>query len=285
LAMKNSFTSKDEALKHGMAMGHTFVLGSPVKLDIPYNHGGIPYCCIISSAEDLSHYLIAQLNEGQFENVSVLSAQGMDAMHAPAVQEDRPDRYYGMGWEVRLINDVPVVMHTGEGPGWQSNLIMLPEDGWGIVLLANGYNFVDDSFGADRMRGIARGVTSLVIGKNPPPASSESGAYIFHGVLLIIILVQAMGMLRSVRFIRLWSNGNRRPGGKLRTVLSIAHPAILNGLWFVLIFFVVPNMLMPYALMKLLAPVLAYTLLVSGLVALTWALARTVVAVQAIRKN
>lgn len=40
LKMTNSFTSKDEAVKHGLATGYTFAFGQPVVVNIPYNRGG-----------------------------------------------------------------------------------------------------------------------------------------------------------------------------------------------------------------------------------------------------
>jgi hypothetical protein len=204
----------------------------------------------------------------------------MDAMHAPTVQEDRPERYYGMAWETRPINGIPVVMHTGEGPGWQTNLIMMP-NGWGIAVLENGYNFVDSNFGADRMRGIARGVVSLVAGQTPPPASSGTGAYVFHGVLLVIVLVQLAGMSYSVKAIQRWQKRERLPKGTIRRLAVIALPLIVNLLWAGLVFFRVPNALMPYPLTKVMLPALAYTLIISGLVALSWSVVRTVMVVRA----
>lgn len=284
LQMSNTFTSKKDAGRHGLATGHTFALGMPVALDVPANHGGLPYCCIISSAEDLSHYMIAQINGGQYAGKRVLSAQGIDAMHTPAVQEDRPERYYGMAWETRPVNGMQVVMHTGEGAGWQTNIILLP-DGWGIAVLENGYNFVDSNFGADRLRGIARGVASLVAGQTPPPASSGTGAYVFYAVLLAIVLIQVGGMAYSLKSIRRWQRGERIPQGSGRKTLRILPSLVLNLLWAGLVFFVVPNNLLPYALMKLLVPVLAYTLTISGLVALAWGLLRTVLVVQAFRRE
>jgi hypothetical protein len=187
-----------------------------------------------------------------------------------------------MAWETRPINGIPTVMHTGEGPGWQTNLIMLP-DGWGIVVLMNGYNFIDGNFGADRLRGIARGVASLVVGQTPPPASSATGAYVFYSVLLVIVLVQALGMVYSVKLIRRWQNGEKVPQGNWRKSLRILPSLILNLLWAGIVFLVVPNILMPYALMKVFIPVLAYTLLASGLVALIWGPLRTIKAARALR--
>ena len=276
LEMSDSFASKDEAANDGLATGHTFALGQPIGLDVPYNRGGVPYCCIISSAEDLSHFLIMQMNGGEYKSSAILSSEGIAMMHAPAVQEDRPERYYGMAWETRPVNGVAAVMHTGEGIGWQANLIML-EDGWGIVVLANGYDFVDNTFGAGRILGIARGVTSLVVGQKPPQAESGSGAIVFYGVLSAIWLIQFFGMVRTVRLIK--------RGKDTKKFTGVYLPLLANLLWGGVMIFVVPNVLMPFSLMKLLAPVLAYTLLASGVTAFVWALVRTILVTRPAHKT
>ncbi len=64
LKMRHSFTSEAEAEPHGLATGHHYWFGRPVVADVPYNRGLLPAGYLISSAEDMSHYLIAQLNDG-----------------------------------------------------------------------------------------------------------------------------------------------------------------------------------------------------------------------------
>jgi hypothetical protein len=45
----------------------------------------MPSSYLISSAEDITHSLISQLNGGTFDATSVLSPEGITAMNQPAV--------------------------------------------------------------------------------------------------------------------------------------------------------------------------------------------------------
>ena len=94
LDMKNSFASQDEALKHGMATGHRWWFGFPVATTFPYMRSELPAGYLISSAEDMAHYVIAEMNGGRYENASVLSSEGMKL-----TQTQPAPNSYAMGWE------------------------------------------------------------------------------------------------------------------------------------------------------------------------------------------
>src|SRR5918994_1501635 len=64
LEMRHSFTSEAEARPQGLATGHHYWFGRPAAADLPYNRGLRPAGYLISSAEDLAHYLVAQHNNG-----------------------------------------------------------------------------------------------------------------------------------------------------------------------------------------------------------------------------
>jgi CubicO group peptidase (beta-lactamase class C family) len=59
LRMSDSYTSEAAAKQHGLATGHHYWFGRPRAADLPYNRGLILAGYLISSAEDMSHYLIA----------------------------------------------------------------------------------------------------------------------------------------------------------------------------------------------------------------------------------
>ena len=74
LQMRNSYTSEAAAQPHGLATGHNYVFGRARTADLPYNRGLVPAGYLISSAEDMTHYLISQLNRGQYDgNVGPLA--------------------------------------------------------------------------------------------------------------------------------------------------------------------------------------------------------------------
>ena len=87
LQMRDSFTSAAAAERHGLATGYNYWFGRPRAADLPYNRGLVPAGYLISDAEDMTHYLIAQLNNGRYRSASVLSPDGSG--RAPPTR--RPD--------------------------------------------------------------------------------------------------------------------------------------------------------------------------------------------------
>ena len=86
LEMRHSYTSKAAAKKDGVAVGHQTWFGFPLAVpDLPVPVGSLPSGQLISSAEDMGRYLIAQLNEGRYGDAQILSPEGIAELHRPAV--------------------------------------------------------------------------------------------------------------------------------------------------------------------------------------------------------
>ena len=135
LRMSHSFTDQTDARRSGLATGHRSWFGFPRPFDAPYSRAAMPSSYLISSAEDVTHFLISQLNGGTYDAASVLSPEGIAAMHQPAVREGDRDIFYGMGWESRTLAGVPVVRHKGTNANFYADMVLNKEDRWGIVIL------------------------------------------------------------------------------------------------------------------------------------------------------
>jgi CubicO group peptidase (beta-lactamase class C family) len=152
LAMTNSHTSLESARANNAARGYKFYFGTPLALDMnmPYTTAILPTAGLWSSAADMSHYLVAHLNE---EAEVLLSAEGMMQVHLPGV-EIEPGYNYAMGWfhapnvldpeflqtlntNLDPSNDLQVLWHEGDGPGYKAVVLMLPGQEYGVVLLMN----------------------------------------------------------------------------------------------------------------------------------------------------
>src|SRR5215210_6367968 len=72
LDMNHSFTNQTAAQRNGLATGHRSWFSFPMRFDAPYSRGATPSSYLISSTQDMTHYLIAQLNSGRYANKSVL---------------------------------------------------------------------------------------------------------------------------------------------------------------------------------------------------------------------
>jgi CubicO group peptidase (beta-lactamase class C family) len=281
LDMRNSFTSKAEAQPHGLALGHRYWFGLPVAFDEPFPRGGVPQGFIISSAEDMAHYLSAQLNGGRFGDASVLSPAGIAELHRPAARQGDGETFYGMGWDVGPINGLPAVWHDGDTFSFHSFMMLVPEQGWGVVLLSNASNIPATA----RFQTIAPGVINLLTGRQPV-VDHVYDSLIVHSVVVGIVVLQILGMVRSAALLRRWrSQPQRRPAGWLRRSWHIGLPFVLNLLWALFILVALPRLFAPLPALILGIPDLGYMLVGSGLVALGWGILRTVLAYLALRKS
>lgn len=283
LEMRHSFTSQTEAQPQGLAAGYHYWFGFPAPVDLPFNRGLVPTGYLISSAEDMTHYLIAQLNDGRYDGTTVISPAGMAEVHKPAVPQGGPDTFYGMGWFVGPVNGVPAIYHQGETFSYHANMILLPDSQWGVMVLMNAENSLDDFTARFRMASIADGVSSLLVGQQVPPPPSNTGMVLVYGLVLGVIVFQTAGIIRSALILR----RGHVPRGPFGPRGQIALALALNLTWALLILIVLPKLFVGVPLLVFVTaiPDLGYILLVSGVVALVWSIVRTVWAYSVLRKS
>jgi CubicO group peptidase (beta-lactamase class C family) len=285
LQMRQTFTSQGEAQQHEMATGYRYWFGFPLPADLPYDRGNLPAGFVISSAEDMAHYLIAHLNGGRYGDAAILSPAGIAELHQPAAPiEGIEDVFYGMGWYIAPTNGVPTVRHVGETANFHANLVLVPEGDWGIVLLMNG----DSAFlGRSRIEAMVTGVTSLLVGRTPPTPTPLYEELFFYFLILGVFLLQIIGIIRSVRVLRRWyAQPERRPHGWLREIWHVIPPLVLNLIPAFLFLAVIPELFgLPLRGIIYRAPDFGYVMAVSSRIALAWSVMRTGLAFLALSRS
>jgi CubicO group peptidase (beta-lactamase class C family) len=138
LEMKHSFVSQEDAMQDGMATGYQWRFGYPIPVTIPYNRANLPAGFAISSAEDMSHFLIAQMNGGKYQNSSVLSPEGISLLQA-----EPSTGSYGMGWETVHIDGHKLINHDGATANYQCSLFIDPQSHVGVFIAANAMSGLD----------------------------------------------------------------------------------------------------------------------------------------------
>jgi CubicO group peptidase (beta-lactamase class C family) len=271
LGMRDSVMSEAAAEQHGLVTGYRYWFGFPFAVGQPFNRGNLPAGGLISNVQDMSHYLTAQVN-GRYGKKTILSPAGMAELHRAGVPTGHDDVDYAMGMEVRTTNGIRTIAHDGSSFNAHANLVLIPEGKWGIILMENAENSPDEFFGSRRMSGIADGVTSMVKGKQPASTGTSATVWIVFGVVFAIIALQFAGITRSVRRFR-----RRPPKGFPRTALAIGVPLALSLLWAFIVLIGIPQKVgAPLSALLMGMPDLGYLLLISVVVGLTWALAKTV---------
>lgn len=148
VGMTRSITTSKELEKMGnYAMPHR--LDSGKHFAIPWEDwetigamGGI-----ISSAKDMSHWMMLNLNRGVWNKDTLLKKESLNLMWTPhnafPVDHFNPKATghfsaYGLGWFLNDYHGRFRIGHTGGYTGMLSAVAMLPEEKLGVVVLTNG---------------------------------------------------------------------------------------------------------------------------------------------------
>jgi CubicO group peptidase (beta-lactamase class C family) len=242
LGMTRSFTHLNDAKGQGLATGHQYWFGSPRPGGgLVENRATTPTGLLTASVEDMSTWLIVNLNHGVYQGTRVLSSPGIDQLHHGVAQMGGGKSRYAMGWSETEFNGAPIVTHNGDPGDFHSTMLISPSTGWGVVLLMNGSN------GQARLDVPASGVMAQLLGA-PTPKMHSSLLELTTQLtlaLIAIILVQIGAAGRSVVLLRRWlDNPARRPQTRARSIIRLGVPALLSLLWVYVCVAMAPNNLM-----------------------------------------
>jgi CubicO group peptidase (beta-lactamase class C family) len=140
LEMEQSYTAQSEARTNGMATGYRQWLGFPIPADLPDDRAARPSSFLISTAEDLTHWLMAELNAGQYRGVTLLSSQGIAETQRPAVALNISERYGGMGFEMSMLEGTAIVAKTGGTANYYARVVLVPDERLGVIILTNTFD-------------------------------------------------------------------------------------------------------------------------------------------------
>jgi hypothetical protein len=243
-----------------------------------------------ASVEDMTHFLIANLNGGRYDNTSILSPDGIAEMQRGVVavpsQMGAPDEHYGMDWGNSQIGGEDVVMKGGDNADFKTNMVLIPERGLGVVVLinTNGGGGFAGLLGDTRIGLLPYHIIEMLLGQPLTVFPVNRIPMIMYSVLLLIVAIQLGGMLLTLVRLRRWQTGGAPLYSQRAIVLRIGLPLFLNLAWGLLALVGIARFLgVPLSIMQYLVPSFGYTLLVSGVVALSWGVIRTVLAYFALR--
>jgi CubicO group peptidase (beta-lactamase class C family) len=103
-----------------------------------------PAGTMLSNLEDMSHWMIAQLNGGKYKGVQAIPAKAIQQTMVPNAVADREGRWpelsnalYGLGRNVQTYKGYKIATHTGSIDGFYSNLTFIPADSIAIFMVHN----------------------------------------------------------------------------------------------------------------------------------------------------
>jgi CubicO group peptidase (beta-lactamase class C family) len=107
-----------------------------------------PNGAINSCVDDMLKYLAFHMSDGKVNGYQVISAVQMEALHHPNTMAPSGDPY-ALGWYIFYRHGQKSLEHGGGVPGFTSNMIILPEEKIGIVVLNNKGSDLPDEITQD----------------------------------------------------------------------------------------------------------------------------------------
>ena len=148
---------------------------------IPYyedTEGVAPAGAIISNIEDMSHWLIALMNEGKYNGKQVLPPSVLKATLQPAIGLPNTlgeslgyweilNPAYGMGRQTASYRGRLITYHGGDLPGFHSQVSFLPNDRIGVIV------FVISDHSAPLYNVVSYNVYERLLGMDQTPWSKR----------------------------------------------------------------------------------------------------------------
>ncbi len=281
LQMTHSYVTEQTARQAGLTKGYHWLFGYPVPVNEPYRLDMLPAGWLSSTAEDMSHYLIAQMNGGHYGKVSVLSPADIATMHAPAA-EMIPGAMYGMGWVYQSAKDsgsgTALIWHNGETLSFHADMFIEPQGQWAAVMLMNTAALNPLSEAA--IENLRIGVASMLAGHVPPSGPNLSASYlVIDSVVLLISILVLVSVLRLPHWNRKF--GQRRGHRVLRVALRLIWELVLP----VVLLLSIPNMFNSWNEFLFTFPDLGPWLIVTLSVLILTAITRVVLVVLSLRRK
>lgn len=128
------------AITYPTAQSHDLAADGTLSVQHRYadDSGSYPSGGAISTALDLTHFAVMQMDGGRFGGRQILAAESVAEMQRPQV-----DRYaigdaaYGLGLDLDTYKGLERVSHNGSISTFGSRLVMLPREGAAVILLFN----------------------------------------------------------------------------------------------------------------------------------------------------
>jgi CubicO group peptidase (beta-lactamase class C family) len=199
LQMRHTYTAYQDAKGDGLACGYRYWFGFPVAFDQP-PPGMLPAGGIISTAEDMTHYLAMYLGGGRYGDQVLLSPAGIAQMLQPGSRQTKgvfAGAGYGMGWFVGPWGGVDAGYHFGDWSHAHAGMALVPRDGWGVIVL---FNVGLHGAALPGLLAIEQSVTGLVAGGQAAKATGVRAFYrLFNLAVVAIVAAQGWSLARLLR--------------------------------------------------------------------------------------
>lgn len=272
LQMRHSAAALSDPAAKDIATGYRYWFFGALPFDAPYTRSTTPSGLLISSAEDMTHYLTAQLNGGAYGNNQVLSPQGIDTLHTPGARIGA-SRSYGMGWEIQSQSGSTKIWHNGDVSNFHSNMLLLPDQHIGIVILIN----IGEFYNSAAINAPIEGVADILLGNGLTTKTNPPLPVIPQVMMLAVLLIPILWIGWSYRSIRRWQHRSELPSHGIRRFWQLYLPLVIDFCPVFLAWIILPDQFdAPMDAIALFVPDVFMIIVIITTLSLGWVVARLV---------
>jgi CubicO group peptidase (beta-lactamase class C family) len=137
IGMTNSSFIHSETPEEHRTQGHSLAFSTRIDLApcpvYPYNRRHAPSSTLNSNIDDMCRWALANLEHGELDGARILETGSYDEMWAR--EDETPS--IGLSWFLGDLGGHATVSHSGGDTGFNSNLLILPDDGIAAVAMVN----------------------------------------------------------------------------------------------------------------------------------------------------
>jgi CubicO group peptidase (beta-lactamase class C family) len=212
LSMDDTLLNKEE-IEEKVTKGYSSFFGFPIKKKELFKTYGLPEGNLVSTANVMIHFLLAHSNTQSSLNPAILTEEGFKQLQTPN-SEIGSD--YAMGWQVTKSSKGYIVIHnSGDLDTYHSDVIIIPEKGYRIVLMINQNSYLYSTIVSNSLK---NAIANHVLGNSKPQSMPALIIYLNCAgiVVLAIIAYQLLSLINIGKWKLIVISSN-----KVRIFLSI----------------------------------------------------------------
>jgi len=135
LGMDESTLLIKETTEEARVSPHTHTWrGTKVRRYWPYNRKHAPSSTLISNVEDMSRWMLANLNRGELDGVRMLDEASYELLWS---RGEPPANGVGLSWFISETHGYKTVQHMGGDDGFATAVVLVPELSLGVAIVFN----------------------------------------------------------------------------------------------------------------------------------------------------
>ncbi len=160
IGMLNSTFVYPDVPVHLRTTPHVGEDGPVVSEVYPYNRCHAPSSTLNSSVVEMTHWIRVNRNRGVFNGSRILEEASFSLLWTPTTSAGLTTSV-GLSWFLGRHRGERTVSHSGGDRGYRSQLTLLPDTGWGLILASN--------YQQTPIAEIRNGVLDILLGHGSPP--------------------------------------------------------------------------------------------------------------------